>query len=156
MTVVALTTFIEATDSRGRVQARYQNSKPGENISYKRIAFPYLSFIYQGAAKNRTGDNLEAALVLAVNEISTTIAVQAVREKWNVTAYSCSMNPSTFTVAKTLTTEQWIASSLTYDVDTVEILLSSSVDAVGAIAPNRVLTQKLVGSLPSTGQLSNR
>ena len=156
MSITALTTFISARDSRGRVQAQYQNSKPGETISYSKADYPYLSFIYQGAAKNRTGDNLEAALVLAVNEISTGIAVQAVREKWNVQVYSCSMNPNNFTVAKTLTVEHWIASSLTYDVNTVEILLSSSVDAVGAIAPNRVLTQHLVGALPSTGQISNR
>ena len=156
MTIVALTTFVEAVDSRGHVQARYQNSKPGETITHNGVAYPYLSFIYQGAAKNRTGDNLEAALVLSANAISTGIAAQAVREKWNVVIESCSMNPTTFSVAKSLTKEHWIAASLTYDTNTVEVLLSSSVDAVGANAPTRVLTKQMVGALPSTGQLSNR
>ena len=156
MTVVALTTFFEATDARGHVQARYQNSKPGEVIRYRNADYPYLPFIYQGAAKNRTGDNLESALVLATNQLSMSHATQAVQQRWNVRVDSCSMNPTTFAVAKTLTTEFWIVASLSYDVEAVEINLSSSIDAVGANAPTRVLTRELVGALPVTGSVQNR
>ena len=156
MTVVALTNFLEVTNSRGQLQFRFQNSKPGEVISYRGVSYAYLSFIYQGAAKNRSGDNLEASLVLSSNAISMGYAAQAARNRWNVRVDSCSMNPNTFAVGKTLATEYWIAASMSYDVETVEVLLSSSIDAVGASAPTRVLTRKLVGALPVSASIQNR
>jgi len=156
MTVVALTNFIEIKNAAGQVQHRFQNSKPGETITLDGNNYTYLSFIYQGAAKNRTGDNLESALVLSVNAISLGYAGEAVKQRWNVKVDSCSMNPSTFEVAKKLTTEYWIAATMSYDVQTVEVLLSSSIDAVGANAPTRVLTKDSVGALPVTGSISNR
>ena len=64
MAVVALTNFIEVTNAAGGLEFRFQNSKPGEVITHNGEEFSYLSFIYQGAAKNRTGDNLESNLVL--------------------------------------------------------------------------------------------
>src|SRR5210317_1142305 len=112
MTVVALTNFLEVTDARGHVQHRFQNSKPGQTIRYRGVNWPYLSFIYQGAAKNRSGDNLESQLVMSSNAISMGYAAQAARNRWNVRVDSCSMNPSNFTVGRTLTTEYWIAASM--------------------------------------------
>lgn len=156
MTIVALTTFLEVSDAAGAVQHRFQNSLPGQTISHRGASWPYLSFIYQGAAKNRTGDNLEAGLILAVNALSMGYATQAVQQKWNIRVDSCSMNPTTFAVARTLTSEFWLAASMSYDTETVEVLLSSSIDAVGASAPMRVLTSTLVGALPSTGAIYNR
>jgi hypothetical protein len=138
------------------VQYRFQNSKPGESISYLGHNWFYLSFIYEGAAKNRTGDNLEAALLLASNAISMNYATEAVQNKWNVRIDSCSMHPTTFAVGRTLTTEYWIAAGMSYDMQAIEILLSSSIDAVGASAPTRSLTKLLVGSIPVTGTIQNR
>ena len=156
MTVVALTTFIEISTPDGTVEHRFQNSKPGQLISYRGVDYPYLSFIYQGAAKNRTGDNLEAQLVLSSNAISMGYAVQAVQNNYQVRVDSCSMNPVDFTVGRTLTTEFWLASSMSYDFETVEVLLSSGIDAVGSNAPNRVLTTGLVGVLPTSAAIYNR
>ena len=156
MTIVALTNFMEVTNSRGVVRFRFQNSKPGEVIAYRGFRYPYLSFMYQGAAKNRSGDNLESALVMSSNAISMGYAAEAAQNRWNVRMDSCSMNPSTFAVGRTLTTENWLAASMSYDMQTVEVLLSSSIDAVGASAPTRSLTKQLVGSLPVSAQVQNR
>jgi hypothetical protein len=147
---------IEISNADGTVQHRFQNSQVGTTIAYRSSDYPYLSFIYQGAAKNRTGDNLESSLVLATNALSMGYAAEAVQKRWNVRVDSCSMNPATFVVARTLTTEFWIAASMSYDPETIEVLLSSSIDAVGANAPTRVLTTALVGALPTTGQIYNR
>lgn len=156
MSIIALTNFLEVTDARGHVQYRYQNSKPGELITYRGVEYPYLPFIYQGAAKNRSGDNLESSLILSSNAISMGYAAQAAQSRWNVRVDSCSMNPVDFTVGRSLTVEHWIAASMSYDMETVEVLLSSSIDAVGASAPTRALTRSLVGALPTTGQVQNR
>ena len=156
MSIVALTTFIEVANASGVVQFRHHNGPTGQVIRHRGFYYWSLSFIYQGAAKNRTGDNLESALVLSINPISMNYAAEAARNKWNVRVDSCSMNPSTFAVARTLTTEYWLAASMSYDTESVEILLSSSIDAVGASAPTRVLTRAMVGALPTTGSISNR
>lgn len=156
MAVVALSTFIEISDRAGVVQHYFQNAKPGELINYRGVDYPYLSFVYQGAAKNRTGDNLEAQLLLSTNAISMGYAVEAVQNRWNVRVDSCSMHPVTFAVGKTLTTEFWLAAGLSYDAETAEVLLSSGIDAVGSNAPNRVLTTDMVGALPTSASIYNR
>ena len=136
-------------------EGRYNNVTPGQSLSYDRLSYSYLSFIYQGAAKNRTGDNLEAQIVLSVNEISTGISRKAVNNRWHVRVYSATMTASG-TVAKVLTIEDWIAASMSYDNQTLEIVLSSGIDAVGANAPTRVLTRPLVGHLPVTANIQTQ
>tara|TARA_R100000742_G_C4227300_1_gene49636 strand:- start:55 stop:675 length:621 start_codon:yes stop_codon:yes gene_type:complete len=121
----------------------------------------FLPFIYQGAAKNRSGDNLEAALVFANNRVAMNRAREAVINKWTVDVFVCRVDPVTLAPLTTygnpyLTKDIWLASSLGYDSTTVEVLLSSGIDAVGSNAPNRVLTTGLVGYLPITGSIQNR
>ena len=152
MAYVRLANFFDLlldNTSRGR----YNNGVPGQSINYGGKRYDYLSFIYQGAAKNRTGDNLEAQLVLSTNDISTGIARQAVKGKYMVRVYSALMTDNN-TVNKVLTTENWVAASMTYDSQTLEIILSSGIDAVGANAPTNVLTRDLVGNLPVTGNIN--
>ena len=45
---------------------------------------------------------------------------------------------------------------MSYDPETIEVILSSAIDAVGANAPDRVLTKEIVGYLPVTASLQNR
>jgi len=156
MSIQALTTFLTVYKPTGEVQHRFQNSKVGETIQLDGYGFQYLSFIYQGAAKNRTGDNLVSSLVMSVNPISMSYAYEAVSNKWNVRMDTCVMNPTTFAVAKRLTTEYWVASSMGYDTTTVEVALSSSLDAVALVLPNRVYNRTLVGELPTTGGIQAR
>ena len=61
-----------------------------------------------------------------------------------------------FERSKELTEEHWLASSMSYDPEAIEIILSSAIDAVGANAPDKTLTRSMVGSLPVTGSLQNR
>ena len=121
----------------------------------------YLPFIYQGAAKNRSGDNLEAALVFANNPLAMNRAREAVVNKWTIEVFVCRVDPENMTPITTygssyLTHDVWLAASMGYDPTTIEVLLSSGIDAVGSNAPNRVLTTSLVGHLPTTGQIQNR
>ena len=154
--IVALTTFITIMSAAGGVQHRFQNSQPGQVITLDGADHPFLSFLYAGAAKNRTGDNLEAELVMASNQLAMSYAVEAVRYKWTVQVTQCSMNPKDFSVGRKLTIETWLAAGMSYDPERVNVLLSSRIDAVGATAPSKTLTTKLVGALPLTGSISNR
>lgn len=160
-TAVGITNFLTVRNSNNRVTHRYQNSEKG-GIIVDGQKFKYLSFIYQGAAKNRTGDNMEAQLVLAnsasdsrTNPLSMDVAHEAVKKRWNIEVSTRSMRLPDFTVSRTLTTEFWIAAAMVYDFQTIEITLSSSIDAVGTSVPHRVLTTFAVGALPTSGQIRN-
>ena len=154
MSFVRLANFIEIIDGSAAPR-RYQNAVPGEAIPFEGASFQYLSFVYQGAAKNRTGDNLEAAIVLSVNEISQGIARSAVMNRDHVNVYTVVMGSSYTPETRTLTEESWLAATMTYDYETLEVILSSGIDAVGANAPTRVLTKQLVGRLPITANIQS-
>ena len=156
MTIQALSNFITVKDTAGVVQHRYQNAKIGEVVQLDGFDHHYLSFLYQGATKNRTGDNLESELYLAPNAVAMNIAREAVVNRWVVEVTTCTMNPKDFTVGKKLTYEVWLAASMNYDPEKLVVLLSSGIDAIGAAAPTRKLTLSLVGALPSTAQIQNR
>ena len=156
MTYIRLGNFFQVykvrDDGSFKNEGRYNNITPGQSVSWEGNSYSYLSFIYQGAAKNRTGDNLEAQLMLSANEISMGLAREAVTENYHIEMNSASVSP-TGSIIKVLTNEVWIAASMTYDVQTLEVILSSGIDAVGANAPTRVLTREMVGNLPVTAAI---
>jgi len=156
MSLVALTNFITITKPSGSVSftpTKFQNGKYDQIVD----GHNYLSFLYQGATRSRSGDNLESSLILANNAISMNYAQQAVVNKYHIKVETYLMTES-FAKKNTtpITSEEWLAASLSYDPETIEVLLSSSLDAVGANAPNRVLTRRMVGELPVTGQIQAR
>jgi len=173
MSLTAITTFIKIIDKNGTVQRRYQNGKQNPNnldeskISFQfpgdpiKLDYLFLNFIYQGAAKNKSGDNLEAALILANNQVSMSHAQEAIANKYSVEVFVSKVNPETMIPEQIygnnfLTRDNWLVTSLSYDAETIEILLSSSIDAVGTTAPNRRLTAGIVGALPITADIQNR
>ena len=162
MSLVALTTLIVVTTANGDdpnnlSPNRFQNGKYDTPINHpvSNKDHQFLSFIYQGATRNRSGDNMESGLILANNSISMGYAKKAVDGKYHVQVDTYLMTAD-FVPSKLLTSETWLASSLTYDPTTIEVLLSSAIDAVGANAPNRVLTTRMVGNLPVTGTIQSR
>tara|TARA_R100000664_G_scaffold2351_2_gene5918 strand:- start:129 stop:599 length:471 start_codon:yes stop_codon:yes gene_type:complete len=155
MTVVALTAFLTVKKSNGDVEHRFQNGKHQAVDGHD-----FLSFIYQGAAMNRSGDNLEASIILANNPISMSYVKDFVTNKYQILVETFLMdtNFNKDTAAKNggkLTGEQWLAASMRYDPQSIELLLSSAIDAVGANAPQQTLTKNRCSHLPLTGQIQN-
>jgi hypothetical protein len=185
MSITTIVTFMNIYDSNGDVKQRYQNARREDYAALSvrdtttqrdkyvkaetnKINFPvdnqdyyYLPFIYQGAAKNRSGDNLEAGLLFANNDLAMNYAQEAVLNKYYVEIFvsvvdPANLQPKVIYENYFLTRDNWLAASMSYDFETIEIILSSSIDAVGTTAPNRRLTTGLVGSLPVTGDIQNR
>ena len=178
MTVIALTTFIEIFDPKAsgsysnQVIYKFQNSTPDSVISANlgnmgTASYPFLSFIYQGAALKKTGDYIEAGLFLAnedsdrtgvagANKLSMSYAAEAVKNKWSIKVYTCKMN-NTFTALDglPLVIDTWLIASMSYDASSIEVLLSSGVDAVGGNT-GRYLTTSIAGSFPVTGQIFSK
>ena len=162
MSSVTLTNFMVITTASGNKPIdldpnRFQNGKYDTPVPHilTNEDHQYLSFIYQGATRNRSGDNMECSLILANNAISMGYAKKAVDGKYHIQVDTYLMTAD-FVPSKLLTSESWLAASLSYDPVTIEVLLSSAIDAVGANAPNRVLTTRMVGQLPVTGTIQSR
>ena len=153
--LIAITTFIYIKGT-----GRFQNSELG-SISYQHQwdtaseEYKYLPFIYQGSTVTNNGNNLESGLILANNKIAITYAIDAVENKAKIKVATCLMDNETWAVQKILSEEHWLVTSMSYDAETIEVMLSSAVDAVGSSVPNFVLTRSKVGSLPTTGHITN-
>ena len=154
MSVVALTAFLTVykTDS---TELKFQNGKHTPVDGYN-----YLSFLYQGAAMNRSGDNLEASLVLANNLLSMNHVKEFVDNKYLVEVETFLMTADfnkDMAAANNgkISGELWLAAGMRYDSQSIELILSSAIDAVGANAPQQTLTKARCSHLPLTGSLQN-
>ena len=177
MSAIALVTFIEiydpslvptSGDISAAIQHRFQNSEPtSTGITFYGATFNFLSFIYQGATRSNDGNNLESTLILAnessdregsvgANKLSMSYAAEAVNNGWSVRVSTCQMTDLTFSSVKTtLATDIWKITSMGYDNSSIEILLSSTIDAVGGNI-GRFLTSSLVGHIPVTATIQTR
>ena len=126
---------------------------PGRGLQ----TYYYLPFIYQGKTINKSGDNIESNLIMGNHPLSMAKAQQAVLNKYFVEVNVCiAANDDIDNITNTLTTDTWLASSLSYDPEVVEVLLSSAIDSVGSNVPSLVLTTEVVGKLPVTSDIQNR
>ena len=169
MTIQAITTFIRIFDTNNVQRYLFQNSKTDANISYQpdeascfdgstdSLSYPYLPFIYNGATKSNAGDNLESFLTLAVNELSLSRAHEFVQNSYSVEVFTVLMDAETFDPLpnRTLTVECWMISGMTYDVEGVQLRLSTAIDAIASVTPNKVLRTEMVGVLPVSSRISN-
>ena len=154
----------EGDEGRWQTQQRFQNANTAEDIRFQGNDYRFLSFIYQGATRTRTGDNIEAALALSTNQISMDYCYDFVvidyakgdpqhHVKRQIIVQTCLLNDDFSRVDKVLNTEYWIGASMNYDEITVEVTLSSAIDAVYAGLPNFYLTENKVGRLPTTARV---
>ena len=152
MSFVALTNFITITNPNGSVENITDKFQNGRHTAIS--GFQYLSFIYQGAAKNRSGDNMTSSLILANSELSMNYAQQIVINKYHIKVETWLMTEA-FERSKQLSEETWLASNMSYNPENIELILSSAIDAVGANAPQQILTKSRCAHLPLTGQIQN-
>ena len=170
MSLTTIVTFIEVFDVDASKKRRtihlLQNAKrepsesvksPNNTILFNGKNYHYLPFIYQGTTINRSGDNIESNLIMGNHPLSMAKAQEAVVNSYFVEVNVCIVaNNDIDNITNVLTTDTWLASSLSYDPEVVEVLLSSAIDAVGVNVPNLVLTTDAVGKLPVTSDIQNR
>ena len=170
MSLTTLVTFVEVFDvdvtNKKKTKHLLQNAKrepsegvksPKNTILFNGKNYHYLPFIYQGTTINRSGDNIESNLIMGNHPLSMAKAQEAVVNSYFVEVNVCIVaNNDIDNITNVLTTDTWLASSLSYDPEVVEVLLSSAVDAVGVNVPNIVLTSEAVGKLPVTSDIQNR
>jgi len=155
--VVTINALRESTNSSTQglfVQFRFQNFFINQDMTYTNEigtnSYGFVPFGFSGVTVNRTGDGMEADLVFPNNDLSRGWAVLAIRDHYVVQVEVLivdSTNPSSGVHRKVHSYTGQITGG-TWDNVSLNLQLSSVLDAVGTDIPRRALTKKLVGNLP--------
>tara|TARA_R100001460_G_scaffold69248_1_gene109833 strand:- start:25 stop:504 length:480 start_codon:yes stop_codon:yes gene_type:complete len=131
----------------------WQNFFIGKQLTHGDKKYKFAPFGFSGVTVNRTGDGLEATLVFPNNALTRSWAIQAIQDSHMIEVdvliiedtdpdTGLTANHSTVhTYTGQVTGGQWDNTSLNLE-------LSSVLDAVGTDVPRRSLTQRMVGNLP--------
>ena len=132
----------------------FQNFHVGETRRYKGKEYLFAGFGYGGSTTDLQAGNLDAQLVFNVNEISLSLAKQAVTEGWLVVVRTVWLDPETLKERSNYMVDYFTAVQFEHDGLRLTLELSSPLDAVTAEVPRRRLTQEMVGAMPSSGDIS--
>jgi len=138
------------------VQYRFQNFYIGETATYAGENYGFLAFAFSGITVNRTGDNIEASLFLPNNELSRSWALEAMDKQWLAHVRVMLLDLDDRSSFTQLHQYYGVAAAGTWSTTDLQITLSTILDAVGADVPVRRLTQRLIGSIPVTNNVSLR
>lgn len=169
---VALANYIRFKYKDGTYIASrsYQNFFVGESRTLSGVIYPFAPFRISGNISNKGGDASQASLTTVPNALTVGICTEAVLNYWLleistylITATSLAQptgnqligtEAGSFTEGGLIATELWSCTTLSQDYEKITITLSSPLDAVRRQIPRRVLSQNLVGSVPTTGNIT--
>ena len=132
---------------------RFQNFFINKQITHKSREYQFVPFGFSGVTVNRSGDGLESTLVFPNNALTRGWAIAAIESRHIIEVDVLLIEDSdpdtgpdaTHNIVHSyvgqVTGGQWDNVSLNME-------LSSILDAVGTDFPRRSLTQEIVGSLP--------
>jgi hypothetical protein len=152
---VAIGTYIKLLNPNGSSTGYlFQNFFQGETRVFEGDNYLFGAFGFSGATLDLQAANISASLVFALNELALTIFNQAVNDQWLVDVRTVWLDPDTLIETSLYTQETYAVIGMEHDSQRLSVRLGSPLDAVRQNTPRRSLTQALVGSLPTTGDIS--
>jgi len=135
------------------VDFRFQNFFIGKQLTHNGDEYQFAPFGFSGVTVNRTGDGMEASLVFPNNELTRRWAVAAIKSSYlmEVEVLIIENSDPESGLTATHTTVHTYTGQVTggqWDNVSLNLELSSVLDAVGTDVPRRSLTQRMVGNLP--------
>ena len=154
---------------RGGPAFRFQNFFIGKNMTHTgtdgvNTNFQFVPFGFSGVTVNRTGDGLEASIVFPNNDLTRSWGVKAIESSYlmvvEVLIIDNSDNNEGQVVASpgatVVHTYNGLVTGGQWDNTSLNLELSSVLDAVGTDVPRRSLTQRMVGNLPISNSVRLR
>ena len=133
----------------------FQNFFIGAQMTYEGDTYTFIPFGFSGVTVNRTGDGLDATLVFPNNDVTKDWGVTAINQRWFVEAEVLILpdpDPATGLDAATKANSinQFVGQVTGghWDNVSLNVILSTVLDAVGTDIPRRTLNQNTVGNLP--------
>jgi hypothetical protein len=153
---LALGNYLVLSTPRDGQKFYYQNFYIGKTATFGGEQYGFLPFGFSGVTVNRTGDNVEAALVFPNNQISRAWGLKAVQDLWVATVLVLILDPDDPTGGELLHTYVGQVSNGSWDETSLQLRLDTVLDAVGTDVPMRRLTQALVGAIPTSSNVRLR
>ena len=150
MSGIAVGTYVSLNDG----DFNFQNFAYGVARPYRGRSYQYASFGYSGSVIDLQGGNLDASLVFAFNDLTLNMAVEAAEDRWMVDIRTVWLDPGTFVEQDDFMDDTFMVTGFTHDTSRLSLSLSSPLDAISGDVPRRKLSNVLVGSLPSTGDVA--
>ena len=145
--MIAIGTFLELDDYK------LQNFFHGQRVTWDGKNYEFGGFGYSGSTIDLQGGNIDAQLVMVVNDISLAIAKKASDNRQIAVIKTVWLDPETLVPRANFMQDTFMVTGFEHDALRLGIRLSSPLDAITGEVPRRRLTEKLVGALPSTGQI---
>lgn len=134
----------------------FQNFFPSESRLYNGTSYLFACFGFSGATVDLQGANITATLGFGQSLLLNNFIKQACDDFWIVRVRAVWLDPETLEETDTFLEEVYGCIRFDHDLRLTNLSLGSPLDAVRAEAPQRVLSQELVGSLPTTGAINVR
>ena len=152
---LAIGTYLRLIDrDQASTGYQFQNFHVGESRSYNGTGYMYAGFGFSGGTLDLEAGNVSASMVFAANELDLVVFKQAADERWLAEIRTVWLDPDSLAESGTYSEEIYAVTGFEHDTNRLSVRLGNPLDAVSQNAPRRVLTQDLVGSLPSTGNIN--
>ena len=145
---VSIGTYVEMSSTQ-----RYQNFFAKSTRTFGGKDYIYASFGYSGTTTDLQSGNVDAQLVFANNSFVLGLANDLADSRAVVKINTVWLNPDTLVELTTYTQDIFMVTGYESDTTRVAFRLSSPLDAITGDVPRRRLSSKLVGSLPSSGDV---
>ena len=155
MSMAAIGTYVSFMERDGTFTGQdFQNFHAGETRNYLGRDHLFAGYGFSGAAVDINGANIQAQLVFGLNQLIMQIAQTAANEFQVVRVNTVWLNPDNFDETAQRLEEIYAVVGFEHDNSRIGLRLGSPLDAVQSDVPRRVLTQRTVGVLPTTGNVS--
>ena len=131
----------------------YQNFFIGRAITYSSVNYNFIPFGFSGIAVNTDGSASDSSLIFPNNELSRQWADDAVKGAWYADVKVLLLNPDDVNDFGLLTEYSGRVDLGAWDETRVVLTLNTIIDSVGSEVPNRRITQRLVGNLPTSSNV---
>ena len=150
----ALASYISFMKADGvDVGVNFQNFFNQQTRSYEGRSYAASGFGYSGATFDLQGANTEGVLVFPVTEMSQSFIREAADERWLVRVKTVWLDPETLDETSERIEEIYEVVAWKNNLTELQVSLSSVLNAQDAEIPSRVLSQRIVGSLPPKGSI---
>lgn len=155
--MLAIGTYIKILDRNGGATGyAFQNFFQGESRSYNGTSYVFAGFGFSGGTLDLEAGSITAALVFALNQLDLSVFQTASDNNWLVSVRTVWLDPDTLNETSQFSEEVYAILGFEHDGSRLQVRLGNPLDAVRQNVPRRVLTQAIVGAMPSTGQISLR
>lgn len=132
-----------------------QNFFINQTITHNSVAYQYLPIAVATNSSTGGGDRSEAVIGAALSELTLNIFSEAAAADWLLEVRTVKVNRADLLPGPLLLVEYWAAQQVQHEASApvVRLQLASPLDAVQRPG-GRVLSQSLVGALPTSGTLT--